>query len=41
MACEYKKTCKNAQDSFVCNDSIECMFCGIYKQNVRDEREAL
>lgn len=38
--CKYKKTCQNAQDAFACNDSLECEYCGIYKQNERS-KEAL
>jgi len=33
--CQYKQTCPNAQDVFACNDSLECEYCGIFKQNER------
>jgi len=38
MKCHYKDVCGHYQETAVCcNDSIECEFCGIYKELKREE----
>lgn len=37
--CEFKKDCLCAKDSFACNDSIECRYCGIYKDRKKADAE--